>query len=198
MVGSGLSLRRCVSLLASLTLTAVGAAVAAVTAAAVTPEPVAALELRNRTYFTKPPWSVDLISYYTTVWEPWAEYYFTIELAPDAGASLGALAITQTRGVDRWFPFNLSATRAFLGRPRQAGAAVPVTATFDQDSRTFAISFPEPVPPGSTLTLVLKPWSNPSMADTYMFAVTAYPAGPNPSPTPLGYGTLRIYMPDRF
>jgi hypothetical protein len=36
------------------------------------------------------------------------------------------------------------------------------------------------------------------MADTYMFAVTAYPAGPNPSPTPLGYGTLRIYMPDRF
>lgn len=185
----GPPLRRCAALVASL---AMGIAAAA------GPDPVAALELRNKTYFTKPPWSVDLISYYTTVWEPWAEYYFTIELAPDAGASLGALGITQTRGVDHWFPFNLGATRAFLGRPRQAGAPVPVTATFDQDSRTFSISFPEPVPPGSTLTLMLKPWSNPSMADTYMFAVTAYPAGPNPSPTPLGYGTLRIYMPDRF
>jgi hypothetical protein len=26
-----------------------------------------------------------------------------------------------------------------------------------------------------------------------MFAVTAWPAGPNPTPTPLGYATLRIY-----
>jgi hypothetical protein len=26
-----------------------------------------------------------------------------------------------------------------------------------------------------------------------MFQVTAFPAGPNPSPAPLGYGTLRIY-----
>jgi hypothetical protein len=26
-----------------------------------------------------------------------------------------------------------------------------------------------------------------------MFAVNAFPAGPNPSPSPLGYGTLRIY-----
>ncbi|MFM1812030.1 MAG: hypothetical protein RLZZ336_968 [Cyanobacteriota bacterium] len=182
-------LRRCAALVASL---AVGFAAAA------GPARVRALELRDKTYFIKPPWSVDLSSYYTTVWEPWAEYYFTVELAADAGASLGALGITQTRGVDRWFPFNLEATRAFLGRPRQVGAPVPVTASFDQESRTFAISFPEPVPPGSTLTLMLKPWNNPSMADTYMFAVTAYPAGPNPSPTPLGYGTLRIYMPDRF
>lgn len=186
---SGPPLRCCAALAASLALGLGGVA---------GPAPVAALELRNRTYFAKPPWSVDLISYYTTVWEPWAEYYFTVELSGDAGASLGALRITQTRGVDRSFAFNLGATRAFLGRPRQAGAAVPVVASFDQDSRTFAISFPEPVPPGSTVTLMLKPWNNPSMADTYMFAVTAYPAGPNPSPTPLGYGTLRIYMPDRF
>jgi len=189
MARPGSPLRRCAVLVASLALAAT---------AATAPERSAALELRDKTYFVKPPWSVDLISYYTTVWEPWAEYYFTVELATDAGASLGSLRITQTRGVDRWFPFNLQATRAFLGRPRQSGPAVPVTATFDQDSRTFAISFPEPVPPGSTLTLVLKPWNNPSMADTYMFAVNAYPAGPNPSPTPLGYGTLRIYMPDRF
>jgi len=157
-----------------------------------------ALELRGKTYFARPPWSVDLISYYTTVWEPWAEYYFSLSLAPDAGASLGELEITQTRGVDRTFPFNLEATRAFLGRPRQQGAPVPVEASFDQSQRSFRMRFPQPVPPGSTLTVMLKPWNNPVMADTYMFRVTAFPAGPDPSPTPLGYGTLRIYMPDRF
>lgn len=158
----------------------------------------AALELRGRTYFTRPPWSVELVSYYTTVWEPFAEYYFTVQLDPAAGASLGGLRITQTRGVDRTFPFDVNATRAFLGRPRQQGASVPVQARFEQSSRTFELSFPEPVPPGSTVTVSLKPWNNPAMADTYMFAVTAFPSGPDPSPAPLGYGTLRIYMPDRF
>lgn len=156
------------------------------------------LELNGSTYFSRPPWSVDLISYYTTIWEPYAEYYFTLQLDPAAGASLGALVITQTRGVDRSFPFNLQASRAFLGRPRQQGPAVPVQVSFDQAERTFRVVFPQPVPPGNTVTLLLKPWSNPSMADTYMFQVTAFPSGPNPSPAPLGYGTLRIYMPDRY
>ena len=172
-------------------LAAVVTAISAIT-------PAVAMELRGKTYFDRPPWSVDLISYYTTIWEPWAEYYFTVQLPADAGADLGALQITQTRGVDRDFPFNVAATRAFLGRPRQQGAAVPVEARFDQSSRSFAIRFPQPVAPGSTLTLVLKPWNNPAQSDTYMFQVTAFPAGPNPSPTPLGYGTLRIYMPDRY
>jgi hypothetical protein len=31
------------------------------------------------------------------------------------------------------------------------------------------------------------------MAGTYMFQVTAMPAGPNPTPAPVGFGTLRIY-----
>ena len=157
-----------------------------------------ALELNGRTYFSRPPWSVDLISYYTTVWQPFAEYYFTVELDPAAGASLGELVITQTRGVDRWFPFNVEASRAFLGRPRQEGSAVPVQVRFDQAERTFRVVFPQPVQPGNTVTLMLKPWSNPSLADTYMFQVTAFPSGPDPSPAPLGYGTLRIYMPDRW
>ena len=166
--------------------------------AVVLPRTVGALELRGKTYFARPPWSVDLTSYYTTVWEPWAEYYFTITLDPGAGASLGGLEITQTRGVDRRFGFDLAASQAFLGRPRQRGQAIPVSVGFDPQERRFRVTFPEPVPPGSTVTLLLKPWNNPASADTYMFRIVAFPAGPNPSPTPLGYGTLRIYMPDRI
>mgnify|MGYP006276170025 CR=1 FL=1 len=79
---------------------------------ALLPPSAKALELDGRTYFRRPPWSVDLISYYTTVWEPWAEYYFTLSLDPQAGASLGGLEITQTRGVDRRFPFDVGRTKA--------------------------------------------------------------------------------------
>ena len=160
--------------------------------AALAPAAVA-MELRGSTYFTRPPWNVDLVSYYTTVWQSRAEYYFTISLDPEAGASLGGLTIQQTRGVDTRFPFFVERTSAFLGRPRRQGARVPVEASFESDARRFTLRFPEPVSPGQTVTVVLKPWNNPANSDTYMFQVTAFPAGPNPSPAPVGFGTLRIY-----
>lgn len=156
--------------------------------------PGGALELRGATYFTKPPWSVDLISYQTYTYETRPEYYFRVSLDPAAGAALGGLTIRQTRGVDRQFPFAIERTSAFLGgTPRREGSKIPVQASFDQGARLFTINFPEPVQPGNTVTLVLRPWTNPSAADTYMFEVMALPAGPNPSPASLGYGTLRIY-----
>ena len=156
--------------------------------------PGRALELRGATYFVKPPWSVDLISYQTYAYQTRPEYFFRVSLDPGAGAPLGGLTISQTRGVDRMFEFSVDRTTAFLGgTPRREGPKIPVQASFDQASRTFTIRFPEPVQPGNTVTVVLRPWTNPAQADTYMFAVNAFPSGPNPSPSPLGYGTLRIY-----
>ena len=152
-----------------------------------------ALELRGSTYFTRPPWKVDLICYNTTVWAGAPEYYFTIELNPQAGAALGQLTVQQSRGADWTFPYNVELTRAFLGRPRQEGPAVAIQAQFDDKSRLFTVQFPQPVPAGSTLTVVLRPWRNPSTADTYLFEVVAYPAGPNPVASAVGLGTLRIY-----
>lgn len=160
------------------------------------PAPLRALELRGSTYFTRPPWKVDLVSYYTTISQPAAEYYFTLELAADAGAALGGLTIRQTRGVDTNFPFSPERTRAFVGRPRREGAAIPVQASFNPQQREVAVSFPEPVLPGQTITVMLKPWANPSISDTYMFQVQAFPAGPEPTPASLGFATLRIYQPD--
>lgn len=186
MARPGLSHRAVVLALAASLATAVPLAVA----------PAPGLELQGRTAFTRPPWKVDLVSYHTTVGQPWAEYYFTVELPAGAGAALGELSIQQTRGVDRHFDFNVEHTRAFLGRPRREGAAVPVEARFDAAARRFSIRFPRPVAPGNTVTLVIRPWSNPAQSDTYLFQVTAYPAGANPSPAPLGFGTLRIYDPD--
>jgi hypothetical protein len=172
------------------------AAAALPAALAVLPVPAAALELRGSSYFRRPPWKVDLVAYQTTVSQPSARYYFSVQLAEDAGASLAGLTIRQTRGVDNQFRFSPERTRAFLGRPRAEGDPVAVEASFEARQRQVTVRFPEPVAPGSTVTVVLKPWANPSVADTYMFQVQAFPDGPDPTPAPLGFATLRIYDPD--
>ena len=158
--------------------------------------PAQALELRGSTFFTRPPWKADLVSYRTNAGDPRAEYFFSVELDEAAGASLGGLLIRQSEGPDRIFPFSLDRTRAFLGRPRGRGAALPVEADYLEAERAVRVRFPEPVSPGSTVTVMLKPWSNPSIPGTYLFQVTAFPAGPNPNPTALGSARLRIYRPD--
>lgn len=160
--------------------------------------PARAVEVQGQTWFSSPPWQVIFTNYYSDVNQVGGEYYFTVTLAELAGAGLGGLTITQTRGVDRNFQFDLAASRAFLGRPRQEGAAVPVEVRFDGDQRRFQISFPKPPQPGATVTLALKPWMNPNQADTYMFALEALPAGANPAPAPLGFATMQIYNPFRF
>jgi hypothetical protein len=166
--------------------------------ALVGPSPAGAVELQGQTWFRSPPWQVIFTSYYSDVNQVGGEYYFTVTLPETAGVGLGGLTITQTRGVDRSFNFDLAASRAFLGKPRHEGAAIPVQVRFDGDQRRFQINFPEPPQPGATVTLALKPWMNPNQADTYMFAVEALPAGPNPAAAPLGFATMQIYSYFRF
>jgi hypothetical protein len=155
-----------------------------------------ALELRGSTFFARPPWKADLVSYRTTVGDPRAEYFFSVELDAEAGASLGGLLIRQSEGPERISPFSLDRTRAFLGRPRGREEAIPAEAKVSGREPEVQVRFPEPVPPGTTVTVVLKPWRNPTVPGTYLFQVTAFPDGPNPNPTPLGSARLRIYRPD--
>jgi hypothetical protein len=165
-------------------------------AESVLPAAAAAVELRGSTFFTRPPWKVDLVSYRTDVGDLRAEYFFTVDLDEAAGASLAGLLIRQTQGPDRSLRFSPERTRAFLGRPRGRGEAIPVQAEASPGPREVLVRFPQPVAPGSTVTVVLKPWSNPWVDGTYLFQVTAFPDGPNPNPTPLGSARLRIYRPD--
>ncbi|MFM7314656.1 MAG: DUF2808 domain-containing protein [Cyanobium sp.] len=175
------------------------AAVALLLGAATLPwhqAPLHALELNGSTVFVRAPWKADLISYRTNVGDAQVAYYLTLSLDPEAGASLARLTVQQTRGADRSFPFSPELTEAFLGRPRQEGARVPVRAAFEASSRRITVDFPEPVAPGQTVTVVLRPWTNPQAADTYQFQVVVWPAGPDPLATPVGTVNLRIY--DRF
>ena len=154
-----------------------------------------ALELRGSTFFTRPPWKAELRSFNTNVGEGNVEHYLTIELSPEAGAPLGRLDLQQIRGADTTFLGRLDRVRAFTGRPRREGAAVPVQLRFDPQAGQMQLTFPEPVPPGTTVTVALRTWRNPSVGDTYLFQVVAWPAGANPVASPVGVGTLRIYSP---
>ena len=157
-----------------------------------------AVELQGQTWFAKPPWKVELRNYYWYVMQTGGEYYFTVTLPEQAGVGLGGLVIRQIRGVDTSFNFDTARTRAFLGLPRREGPGVPVEATFDPDARRFEIRFPEPPQPGQTVTVALRPWHNPTQADSYMFGVQALPDGVNPVPASLGFATLPIYEGVRF
>ena len=159
---------------------------------------VRAVELGGQTWFTSPPWKVDFRNYYWYVGQTAAEYYFTITLPEKAGSGLGGLVIQQTRGVDRNFQIAADRTRAFYGLPRREGAMIPVQAQFDNAQRRVTVQFPQPPQPGQTITVMLKPWNNPFQADTYMFAVQALPAGPNPQAVSLGFATLQIFNAIRF
>ena len=154
--------------------------------------PSLALELNGQSYFTQPPWRVEFTNYDWLVDAGGPEYYFTVALAENAGAHLGGLVITQTSGSDQTFWIDPKQTSAFFGRPRQEGEAIPIQAKFHEQKRIMRVEFPDPPPPGSTLTVVLRPPNNPSLNDLYLFAVEALPAGPNPSAAPLGFARMEI------
>ena len=155
--------------------------------------PARAVELQGQTWFAKPPWKVVFRNYYWYVMQTGGEYYFTLTLPEQAGVGLGGLLIQQTRGVDRQFPLMPERSRAFLGQPRREGPSIPVEADFDNQRRIFSLRFPQPPQPGQTITVALRPWYNPTQADTYMFSVQALPEGPNPVPASLGFATMPIY-----
>ena len=150
------------------------------------------LELNGQSFFTQPPWRVEFTNYDWHVDAGGPEYYFTVALAENAGAHLGGLVITQTSGSDQTFWIDSKETSAFFGRPRHEGDAIPVEAQFHEQKRSMRVDFPDPPPPGSTLTVVLRPPNNPSLNDIYLFAVEALPAGANPSAAPLGFARMEI------
>ncbi|MEB3171250.1 MAG: DUF2808 domain-containing protein [Synechococcaceae cyanobacterium] len=154
-----------------------------------------ALELGGATVFTRPPWKAELRSYNTNAGEGNVEIFLTVELSAEAGAALGQLDLQQIRGADTSFLSRLDRARAFQGRPRREGEAIPVQLDFAAQTGQVRLTFPQPVAPGTTLTVALRAWRNPWVADTYLLQVVAWPAGPNPQAAPVGVGTLRIYSP---
>jgi hypothetical protein len=148
----------------------------------------------NETFFTgQPPVLVSAETIDSWINWPNAHYYFTFNLPKNSVESLGKVTIQQQENVDT-IQFDLDNTHAFVGTQRNPNQALNFTTTQDSNTKAIAINFNPPIPPGTTFTVRLEAKQNPSSSGVYLFDVTTFPAGNNPTGLPMGVGRLTFYQ----
>jgi hypothetical protein len=155
--------------------------------------PGVAVQLSDgKTHFVHPPRLVGASTTQSAAYVWGARYYFTLTLPENAGEPLHQVVISQQEGVE--FPyFDVRDTEAFEGTRDRSGAKLPLKqVAIDPGARTVTITFDPPVTPGRTVTIELYPVRNP-FSGVYLYGVTAFPAGEQPSGQFLGYGRIHIY-----
>ena len=118
-----------------------------------------------------------------------ATYLFTLQLPADASEPLGRVMLQQTEGVDG-VEFNLKGTYAYLNGDRTQRTAVE---TVQLKPDTLELTFNPPIPPNSTVTIGLRPYTNPRTGGVYLFGVTTAPAGEKVRSQFIGSGRLQFY-----
>ena len=122
------------------------------------------------------------------------KYYFTLYLPADANQPLGQVTIQQQENSET-IQFNLDKTEAFEGTQDNKGQALEIKeVTQDPQTNSINVSFEPPVPPGTTMSIGLQAKQNPSNDGTYLFRISAFPAGENPMALDLGVGRLQFYQ----
>ncbi len=148
--------------------------------------------ISSKAHFIKSPRLVDYHTTYRGVRVRQAVYYFDLAIPDDAVASLQKVSLVQRQGAEQ-IEFRLDQTKAFQGNHRRKEEPI-ILANVTQDDSTNAINvtFATPIQPGSQLTIGLKPRRNPDKSGFYLFGVTAFPAGEEP--TGLYLGVARFYF----
>jgi hypothetical protein len=148
--------------------------------------------------FEKPPNLLSATTTYNSTYTWGATYYFTVELPANAGEPLQRVTIKQRQGFDD-IDFDLEQTRAFEGTSRRKGEKLTLKEVIkDDQTKTISVTFDQPVMPGKTFTIGLRPVRNPWSSGAYIFGVTAFPAGEKSYGLYLGVGRLQFYDHDRY
>ena len=126
-----------------------------------------------------------------------ARYYFDLELPEDLGEPLKRVVIKQRTGGDE-IDFKPGKTTAYIGDHRNKEEPLEVTAFVDETTAGITVEFDQPIPPGNSLTVGIKPRRNPDYGGVYLFGVTAYPPGDKPVGLYLGPGRLHFYQGNDF
>ncbi|XHX77022.1 MAG: DUF2808 domain-containing protein [Stenomitos frigidus ULC029] len=153
-----------------------------------------AVKLANgKTAFVQPP-RLDGAVATQTIARFWGStYYFTLTLPENAGEPLQAVVISPQEAPDR-VRFDVNRTEAFEGTFDREGTKLPLQAV-TQDSKTQAmtITFDPAIASGKTVTIGLYADRNPDFGGTYLYGLTAFPAGDQAVGQFLGYGRISIY-----
>lgn len=148
----------------------------------------------NSTFFTgQPPMLVSTETLESRINWPDAHYYFTFNLPNNSVQSLGKVSIQQQPSFEN-IQFNLTNTTAFQGDQNNQGQAFTLKASQDPQTQAITVTFEPPISPGTTFSIRLEANQNPSVAGTYLFSVTTFPAGPNPIGLDMGVGRLSFYQ----
>lgn len=158
--------------------------------------PVMAGERSDGTVFFEAPPKIDQVrTTFDEVQMRGATYYFTLTLPPDAEEPLAKLLIEQRGGIDE-ITLLLDQTIAFIGTPKEQQERPPLSlanVAQSEDKREITAEFATPIPPGTTVTVGLKPRKNPQYDGVYLFGVTAFPAGETVQELYLGVRRLHFY-----
>lgn len=121
-----------------------------------------------------------------------ARYYFDLQLPEGIGEPLKKVMIQQRTGSDE-VEFKSEKTKAFLGDHRNKQEPLESTTTINEATGEITVEFNEPIPPGNTVTIGIKPRENPDIGGVYLFGVTAFPRGEKPRGLYLGAGRLHFF-----
>jgi Protein of unknown function (DUF2808) len=107
-------------------------------------------------------------------------YAVRIQLPADAGAALEAVQIRQPEP-EQALDFALSQTTAFQNTAFQDTArsdrSIPIQSVEQIDPGQIQITFVQPIQPGTSLTILLKPRHLPTGSNQYPLIVSALPVG---------------------
>jgi hypothetical protein len=144
-------------------------------------------------YFRKSPRLINVMTTFNAVRVWSATYYFTIEMPENVGNTLSSITIQQRQGYEQ-IDFYLDRTVAFLGSHRHQKNPIKIESiTQDPNTQAITLKLASPIPPDAIFTIGLKPKRNPDVAGVYLFGITVYPTGNNPSGLYLGAGRLHFY-----
>ncbi|MBD2441110.1 DUF2808 domain-containing protein [Nostoc sp. FACHB-110] len=143
--------------------------------------------------FAQPPRLVSTGTPYNDASAPNTTYYFTVEVPSNAGESLQQVTFTQVAGVEN-IEFNQNETTAFVGTRDSRGEKLELKSVTSKDQQNFTVNFAQPIQPGQTVTIALRPDRNPANSGVYLFGVKGFPSGEQPVGQFLGVGRLQFYQ----
>ncbi|MBD2208148.1 DUF2808 domain-containing protein [Calothrix sp. FACHB-1219] len=125
-----------------------------------------------------------------------ATYYFTISVPASATKPLQQVTLTQIQGGEN-IEFDAQKSSAFVGTSERAGQNLQFAiANNPSQDDSVTLQFAQPLPPGQTVTIALKPYRNPAYEGFYLFHVKAAPADQSTEGQSLGVARLQFYQND--
>lgn len=148
---------------------------------------------RRQNFFKKSPRLIDTTATHRNSNSNNATYYFTVEVPLNAGAALKSIKIQQREKLNEIIAFKPQENRAVMGKTFSGGKSLSLATIGGKETPgTVTVIFAQPVQPGETVTIGVRPKQNPSHDGTYLFGITAYPEGEDGQGLYLGVGRFHI------